>query len=166
MRLLLSILAVGLPTAALPAPCTRLALVDSAADRVVWSAPLEHGEEVVLGYTHSLHGVPQRETFVVESSGHLRLREVAFGSFDAAAYYDADPVPPPRHENGIWRLDVSPERQIPPAPFRVGYKTEHFVETESRRIRIADHIAPGSLALLRQQERCTTPGNEPATVGK
>jgi len=124
----------------------RLELIDGRSEKVVWSLPVASGETVVLGYMHSLYLVPQREIYSVGPDG-LRLVEMVFGSHDAVSYYDPDPTSPPLFEDGAWHLHgVSP---MPPAPFRVGFKTGHFIEVGRLRTGVAPHVPAGELALLR-----------------
>ena len=141
----------------------RLELLDGRSGKVVWSTPLHTGQTVVLGYMHSLYGVPQREIYQVGSDG-LRLHEMVFGSYDAAAYYNPDPTPPAWFEDGVWHLRGM--TAMPPAPFRVGYETGHFIEVGTTRTPVAPHVPSGELALLRVVRAGTAGSADMETAAK
>jgi hypothetical protein len=127
-------------------------LVDGASGRVVWAALVGDRDEVRLSFNHSLFGVEQTEVYVFRNAG-IRLREVRFGSYDAADYYDSDPNPPAISDGDEWLIEASAERLVPPSPFRVGYETKHRVAVGDTRIEVADFIPSGDLAVLRGGRR-------------
>jgi hypothetical protein len=129
-------------------PLARVELVNGETGEVVWESPANIGQHVELAYEHSLYRAPQIEVYRLSYDG-LVLDRMAFGSYDAVMYYDPDPATLPHHDGTYWQLPMPEERRIPPAPFRVGFTTNHRLRCGSHEVDVATVIPAGGLAILR-----------------
>jgi hypothetical protein len=127
-------------------PQTILSVKEGIAGRELATFPIGSGSWLEVEYVHSMYGVRQSETFLIDRDLVFRLEKVLFGSLTAALYYDPDPPSGLILQNNLW-ITKGDGKRYPILKYRVGTSTGHTLKLEDRTIDLSG-LFPGTDGLI------------------
>lgn len=134
----------------MPSPHEALTVRDREG-KVVLEIPVSHGETWSISYIHSWFRVPQEEIYGADTYGQMVLKEMRFGSYSAALYYNEAPPQGFTLDNGVWKIcniNASLERLY----FKVGYTTNCCLHIQGKDILFTSLASPGCSLEFRLQK--------------
>jgi len=115
--------------------------------------PVAPGDRLEVGYTHSMFGVPQIETFSIGPDRLLHLQKISFGSPAAALYYDPDPPHRLTLQDNLWVL-TGDGTNYPVLRYRVSPGTGHVLIVKDQRVDLSGRAAaPGMPVQVKVEKR-------------
>lgn len=109
------------------------------------------GEEFSLSFRHSMYDTWQREVYEVDAGYRLMLKQVKFGSSQAADYYLWNAAPEERSrlrkEGDLWNLEIVDQR-FDQIIFRAPLRTDMYLEVAGARWDLPDLVQPGEAVCM------------------
>jgi hypothetical protein len=128
-------------------PISTLEIVNEGRGRVAFCARVQHGEEFVLSFVHSVNRRPVYDTLRAETD-HLVIVRSRFDAFGAGMPESSTPEGKLTVAPDGW-LEWTVNRSVPDVTVRVGRVADHTLHLKGREIRLADLAEPGSALTLR-----------------
>lgn len=100
------------------------------------------GDTWQISYTHSWFRVPQEECYEANESGQMILKEMRFGSYSAALYYNESPEQGITLEDGIYKI-LNINLPMDHFYFKVGYTTNCCLHIRDKVIPFVSLVPPG-----------------------